>query len=396
MQIERCFAAILVRGQRCCYAAAFAAICLLLACAQSCSKSRAAEENGFSLCAMRPRNALSVNLRILRAFERRGEDILGLALPFARADQERKLHDWPAHRSSIDAVTAARRIIHFGPLAAASVGVGQPWIGCKQGSHHCSLSSTPSTRREAKMSFFFRNKRAPRGPPPAHCKTCKQRLDACACAPTEDSYEERRARAPRPKSNWSGRSAPAAPEPAPADAADDGGCEDATPRLDAAAERRLELVYAAYVDDAARANAGARLQESDAPPISCFGEDAFCMAHGDRGSVASGVVDYQSMATRNRLDVGPLALTPPKKPSPGLEGRYRSLAPIDTGPAPAPAARSPGLDLYLESRGLGAYASRIRALGARKVADLQLLSDEDIDDLGVPKELRVVLKVSLS
>ena len=258
---------------------------------------------------------------------------------------------------------------------------------------HCSLS----------MSFFFR-KRTPRGPPPAHCKTCKQRLDACACAPTEDSYEERRARAPRPKSNWFGRSAPAAPEPAPAAAArpapadaavDDGSCEDATPRLDAAAERRLVSVYAAYVDDAARANAGARLQENDAPPISCFGEDAFCMAHTGRSAV-SGVVDYQSMATRNRLDVGPLALTPPKKPSPGLEGRYRSLTRIDTSAAPAPAARSPGLDLYLESRGLGAYAPRIRALGARKVADLQLLSDEDIDDLGVPKELRVVLKVSLS
>jgi hypothetical protein len=246
------------------------------------------------------------------------------------------------------------------------------------------------------MSFFFR-KRTPRGPPPAHCKACKQRLDACACAPTnEESYEERRARAPRPKSNWFGRSAPAAPEPAPADAAvDDGSCEDATPRLDAAAERRLESVYAAYVDDAARANAGARLQESDAPPISCFGEDAFCMAHTGRSAV-SGVVDYQSMATRNRLDAGPLALTPPKKPSPGLEGRYRSLARIDTSAAPAPAARSGGLELYLESRGLGAYAPRIRALGARKVADLQLLSDEDIDDLGVPKELRVVLKVSLS
>ena len=225
---------------------------------------------------------------------------------------------------------------------------------------------------------FFR-KRTPRGPPPAHCKTCKARLDACACARTnEESYEERRART--------------APERAPAD---DGGCEDATPRLDAAADRRLESVYAAYVDDAARANAGARLQESDAPPISCFGEDAFCMAHTGRSAV-SGVVDYQSMATRNRLDAGPLALTPPKKPSPGLEGRYRSLARIDTSAAPAPAARSPGLDLYLESRGLGAYAPRIRALGARKVADLQLLSDEDIDDLGVPKELRVVLKVSLS
>ena len=222
------------------------------------------------------------------------------------------------------------------------------------------------------MSFFFR-KRTPRGPPPAHCKTCKARLDACECTPTEESYEERRARTPPSR---------AAPEPAPAD-------EDAT-------ERRLESVYAAYVDDAARANAGARLQESDAPPISCFGEDAFCMAHTGRSTV-SGVVDYQSMATRNRLDAGPLALTPPKKPSPGLEGRYRSLLRIDTGAAPAPvSARSPGLDLYLESRGLGAYASRIRALGARKVADLQLLSDEDIDDLGVPKELRVVLKVSLS
>ena len=253
------------------------------------------------------------------------------------------------------------------------------------------------------MSFFFR-KRTPRGPPPAHCKICKARLDACECTPTEESYEERRARAattteaprPRPKSNWFGRSAPAAPEPAPADGAvDDGSCEDATPRLDAAAERRLESVYAAYVDDAARANAGARLQESDAPPISCFGEDAFCMAHTGRSTV-SGVVDYQSMATRNRLDAGPLALTPPKKPSPGLEGRYRSLTRIDTSAAPAPAARSPGLDLYLESRGLGAYAARILALGARKVADLHMLSDEDIDDLGVPKELRVVLKVSLS
>ncbi len=158
------------------------------------------------------------------------------------------------------------------------------------------------------MSFFFR-KRTPRGPPPAHCKTCKQRLDACACAPTnEESCEERRARAlrPRPTSNWFGRSAPAAPD-------DDGSCEDATPRLDAAAERRLESVYAAYVDDAARANAGARLQETDAPPISCFGEDAFCMAHTGRSAV-SGVVDYQSMATRNRLDVGPLSypLTTPK------------------------------------------------------------------------------------
>ena len=88
------------------------------------------------------------------------------------------------------------------------------------------------------MSFFFR-KRTPRGPPPAHCKTCKARLDACECTPTEESYEERRARTPPSRE----------------------------PRLDAAAERRLASVYAAYVDDAARADAGARLQESDAPPI---------------------------------------------------------------------------------------------------------------------------------
>ena len=174
---------------------------------------------------------------------------------------------------------------------------GSPGLVASRAASHCSLS----------MSFFFR-KRTPRGPPPAHCKTCKARLDACECTPTEESYEERRARAPRPrpKSNWFGRSAPAAPD-------DDGSCEDATPRLDAAAERRLESVYAAYVDDAARANAGARLQENDAPPISCFGEDAFCMAHTGRSAV-SGVVDYQSMATRNRLDVGPLSypLTTPK------------------------------------------------------------------------------------
>ena len=96
---------------------------------------------------------------------------------------------------------------------------------------------------------------------------------------------------------------PAAPEPAPADAADDGGCEDATPRLDAAAERRLESVYAAYVDDAARANAGARLQESDAPPISCFGEDAFCMAHtAVRWSAASWTTSRWRRATASTRD----------------------------------------------------------------------------------------------
>ena len=200
------------------------------------------------------------------------------------------------------------------------------------------------------MSFFFR-KRTPRGPPPAHCKTCKARLDACTCTPTdEESYEERRARTPPSR---------AAPEPAPADES----CEDATPRLDAAAERRLESVYAAYVADAARANAGARLQESDAPPISCFGEDAFCMAHTGR-SVVSGVVDYQSMATRNRLDGAPGAdaavvagprgvlswRAPTRAPAPGAGGAVRGRGAV------------PG-------RGLGARRVAIRALGARKVAN---------------------------
>ena len=64
--------------------------------------------------------------------------------------------------------------------------------------------------------------------------------------------------------------------------------------------------------------------------------------------------------------------------------------------AQAAAERGDSHELYAVAKHLGAYAPRIRALGARKVADLQLLSDEDIDDLGVPKELRVVLKVSLS
>ena len=271
---------------------------------------------------------------------------------------------------------------------------GSPGLVASRAASHCSLSSTPSTRRYTRTKNELLLPQADAARPAAgalqNVQTAARRVRVrtdqrgiLRGAPRQGTAAEvELVRAVRP-------------EPAPAAADDDGGCEDATPRLDAAAERRLESVYAAYVDDAARANAGARLQESDAPPISCFGEDAFCMAHTG-GSAVSGVVDYQSMATRNRLDAGPLALTPPKKPSPGLEGRYRSLARIDTSAAPAPAARSPGLELYLESRGLGAYAPRIRALGARKVADLQLLSDEDIDDLGVPKELRVVLKVSLS
>ena len=48
--------------------------------------------------------------------------------------------------------------------------------------------------------------------------------------------------------------------------------------------------------------------------------------------------------------------------------------------------------MYLESRGLGAYAPRIRALGARKVADLQLLSDEEffaLEDLCVAPFVRI-------
>ena len=61
VQIELCFAAILDRGQRCCYVAAFAATLLPYRLATGVRKAAAKLENGFSSRAMRAGNALSVN-----------------------------------------------------------------------------------------------------------------------------------------------------------------------------------------------------------------------------------------------------------------------------------------------------------------------------------------------
>ena len=62
--------------------------------------------------------------------------------------------------------------------------------------------------------------------------------------------------------------------------------------------------------------------------------------------------------------------------------------------AASPTARS-NLALWLEARGLGKYAAAIQDLGARKVSDLCHLGDDDLDDMGMSREERVNVRVTV-
>ena len=53
------------------------------------------------------------------------------------------------------------------------------------------------------------------------------------------------------------------------------------------------------------------------------------------------------------------------------------------------------LDLFLQSRGLGQYAEGIARLGARKLADLALLTDDDLDEIGLPPDERISIRISV-
>ena len=245
------------------------------------------------------------------------------------------------------------------------------------------------------MSFFFR-KRTPRGPRRAHCKSdansgsTRARAHRPTRNRTRSAARGRDDDRPRPKSTGSG--GPPAPRHrrarrrrgrAPTDVA----VEDAA--IDAAAEPTPRV--AAYVDDAARA--GARLQESDAPPISCFGEEAFCMSRmtAVRRSAASWTTNRWRRATastRGRWLAAGRSLRRDWK------GRYRCAGAHRPGPRASAGGAVLGLDLYLE--GAGSAPTRLGSgRWARGRSRTCSCSDEDIDDAGVPR-LRVVLKVSLS
>ena len=82
------------------------------------------------------------------------------------------------------------------------------------------------------------------------------------------------------------------------------------------------------------------------------------------------------------IDDEPVAVTPTEPPPPPSFQSHSS--------------RSPPLELWLASRGLGRYSAAIRERGARKVADLMLLSNDDLDELGIPQCERVNIRIAVS
>ena len=62
--------------------------------------------------------------------------------------------------------------------------------------------------------------------------------------------------------------------------------------------------------------------------------------------------------------------------------------------SPSVVARS-RLHAWLLGRGLGAYFDALSALGAKKVGDLALLTNEDLDSLAIPLEDRSHFRIEL-
>ena len=44
---------------------------------------------------------------------------------------------------------------------------------------------------------------------------------------------------------------------------------------------------------------------------------------------------------------------------------------------------------------IGKFAEPIRTLGLRRISDLALLSDDDLDQMGMPVDLRVNIRISI-
>ena len=54
------------------------------------------------------------------------------------------------------------------------------------------------------------------------------------------------------------------------------------------------------------------------------------------------------------------------------------------------------LEMWLDRRGLGVYAKALKSLGARRVADLALLEDEDLDAMGFTAQQRCEIRVRVA
>ena len=54
------------------------------------------------------------------------------------------------------------------------------------------------------------------------------------------------------------------------------------------------------------------------------------------------------------------------------------------------------LEMWLDRRGLGVYAKALKSLGARRVSDLALLEDEDLDAMGFTSQQRCEIRVRVA
>ena len=54
------------------------------------------------------------------------------------------------------------------------------------------------------------------------------------------------------------------------------------------------------------------------------------------------------------------------------------------------------LEMWLDRRGLGVYAKALKSLGARRVSDLALLEDEDLDAMGFTPQQRCEIRVRVA
>lgn len=137
----------------------------------------------------------------------------------------------------------------------------------------------------------------------------------------------------------------------------------------------------------------------------CWADDAFCLdGSPDRPSprrrlVAARIaptvdLDYVRLSRKNVVDRP--ACPPPDRVAGAIDV---DEPPVESPPPPPGPLEDPGdvspspLDIWLETRGLGAWAGPIRSLGARKVTDLLLLADDDLDEVGMPLDLRANIRV---
>ena len=96
-------------------------------------------------------------------------------------------------------------------------------------------------------------------------------------------------------------------------------------------------------------------------------------------------LDYERVVLKNTSD----------RPATAHRNRIASRTRSVDGARAADGAPAEQLVRFLQARGLGQYAPALAGLGARKVADLALLSDDDLDEIGVPPDERISLRVSV-